>query len=368
MSKSKTPKLKLRGIRPVEQIFHNERIKVYPTTARFDEITFWPENARTQLDFDLLEQEKKKPVIQLSIDEITEELAQKPALKLSSLAASIKRNGVRVPLIILDDGTLLDGNRRFFACSFLNKRAKENDEPRPLVLNRIPVWVIKAKTLNERKRTKILAEANFVTDLKLDWPLSVKARLVTQLFERCIKKEKKTPEAAYQEILDLYAVDPVTAKAYIETVSLTEEFINSSGPNESNRYRIIVQDRFVYFWEFRNKALAGTNALDETELSKVEPLFFKMMANNRFKNLKQIEPMIRSVRDEDQWELLTKSGGSKIDQVEAIYRERKAIRSAEDKIRNFYKWLQKVDRTSFTSAARELLRDLRLLCQNTLSH
>ena len=356
-TKSTAPLIDIDDIPPVPQWFHNELINVYPTTVAFESVTYWPENFRTELDFELLSQQKKKPLSKLTVDEITDYLAQQ-SLKISQLAASIERNGVRVPIIVLSDGTLLDGNRRFFACAYLKKR--KAGQPRPPVLDRIPVWVIKEEDLDQRKRAKILAEMNFVTDLKMDWPDSVKARLVAELYRRC-RKEKKSEQEAYDEIRELYATDSATAKAYIQTIDLTAKFVSGGGIPKKDDYRMIVQKKFVYFWEFRNKAAS----LDKRkELPKVRKLFFKMIANNRISNLKQIEPIIWAVGQEYEWELLESSGGSKIGQVEALFKEDKAIKSTEEKIRGFYRWLKKTKPESLTDDARNLLTDVAKLCQS----
>lgn len=361
-AKSTLPPIDITGITPVEQWFHEEKIPVYPTVIAFEQISYWPENFRTALDFDLLAQEKKKPLSELTVDEITDYLAQRK-LKLADLSASIKRNGVRVPIIVLLDGTLLDGNRRFFACAYLKKRAAEKKQPRSPVLDRIPVWVIKMEDIDARRKIKILAEMNFVADLKMDWPDSVKARCVAELYERC-RNEKKSDPQAFKEIDDLYGVDTATAKAYIETVQLTTQFITSGRVKQRDKHREIVQRKFVYFWEFRNKGMWGGGALDaKKDLPEVRRLFFKMMSNSRLDNLKQIEPVIWAKSHAYEWKLLVSSGGSKINQVEALFKEEKAIKSAEEKIKGFHRWVQKLDPTQLTKAVRDLLKDVAKLCQ-----
>jgi len=350
----------------VKQLFHNEWLDVYPQPVSFAEIKFWPGNHRTELAFDILEAQKGKPVSKLTLSEITDFLVGRNDLKLVRLARSIQKNGVRVPLIVLDDGTLLDGNRRYFACSYLFSEAKKISKPEPKVLSAIPVWVIKTKDINQRTRQKILAEANFVEDYKVRWSLDVKAKIIDGYYKSCIK-EGTDKKKAYEEILDVYAVEKDEADAYIDTIKLTKEFISSATRELKNNLRQIVQEQFLYFWEFRNKALKGRSALDQThELPKVKKLFFEMMQLQRFKNFKQVEPMIKSVRDEHAWKLLTSSRGSKIDVIEALFKEEKAIKSAEDKIRNFLRWLEKADTKSFKSTIFSLLEKLIVLCSKIL--
>jgi hypothetical protein len=348
-------------VTPSKELFHNERINVYHIRVPFELIQFWPENFRTVLAFDLLEAEAGKALSKITLEEITDFLSERPELRIPELAESIEKNGVRVPLIILDDGTLLDGNRRFFACSYLLHKAQRKDQPRSSILDDIPVWVIKDSDISERTRYKILAEANYVKDMKLAWTLDVKAMVIYDYFQASIKRGRMTEAQAYEEIFDVFGEERSAVDAYIESVDLAKEFIDSAPESKTNKFRELVQGKFLYFWEFRNKALKGRAALDSTrELPKVKRLFFKMIETDRFNNFKQVEPMIRSIRDEYSWELLSNSQGAKIDQVEALYKEQKAIRSAEDKIRNFLKWLQgKVEPGTFTKATITLLGELR---------
>lgn len=361
-------KIDIKGINPERHTFHNEPLDVYPAKVSFSEIVFWPENYRTVLHFDILEAQKNKPVSELSLEEITDFLVERPELKLSELANSIEKNGVKVPLIILSDGLLLDGNRRYFACSYLFHRSKKKGTDISKALNDIPVYIIKSEDVNERIKQKILAESNFVEDYKVPWSLDVKAKVIGDFYEACIKN-KVSPEKAYTEIQDVYSVQKSDVDAYLETMDLTNEFISKALPEDKNRFRVLVQNKFVYFWEFRNKALRGRNPLDtEKEFPKVKKLFFLMIEKERFNNIKQVEPMIRAIRDEQAWEILTSSKGSKIDVVEALIKEQKAIRSAEDKVRNFLGWLlTKAEPSTFTKATLTLLDKVVTLCQQMLN-
>jgi hypothetical protein len=357
----------IKGIPLEKHIFHNEPLDVYPTRTSFSKIAFWPENYRTVLHFDILEAEKNRPVSKLSLEEITEFLVGRPELRLGDLASSIKKNGVKVPLIILTNGMLLDGNRRYFACSHLFHEAKKEGNDIPEVLYDIPVYVIKKGDVDERTRQKILAEANFVNDWKVPWSLDVKAKVIDDFYYSYIK-EGASKEETYKEIRDVYGEDKSTVNAYIETMELTRKFVSSAPKGTRNKFRENVQNKFLYFWEFRNKALKGRGALGPKELPKVKKLFFKMIETERFSNYKQVEPMIRSVRDPYAWKLLISSKGIKIDMVEALMKEQKAVRSAEDKVRNFLGWLQtKADPNSFTKATFGLLKKVIDRCSKLIS-
>ncbi|MFH0860575.1 MAG: ParB/RepB/Spo0J family partition protein [Candidatus Altiarchaeota archaeon] len=352
----------IEGIEPVEQLFHNVRINVYPKKVRFEDIKFWKENLRTLLAFELLEKESNKSLDELTLKEITEFLAKKRELALEKLAKSIERNGVRVPLIILQDGTLLDGNRRYFACQHL----LQTSESRPSALDSIPVWVIRNSDIDERKKQKILAEANFLPEEKVEWPLEVRAKVIYDCVTSC-KQSGMSREEVYKEVTDLYGVDKDTVDAYLDAMKLSKEFVRSAPRAKRDSYREIVQDKFVYFWEFRNKAFTKKLNLNKrTELPKVKKIFYSMVANDLFKNLKQVEPMARAIRDRRQWGILRDSNGAKIDQVEALYKSEKAIRSAEDKIRNFNSWLNELNTKALSEVSITLLKKTIEKCQGIL--
>ena len=361
------PAISVDGITPVEQLFHNERLNVYPTRLKFADIEFWQDNLRTMLAFDVLKSATSESLDELSLEKVTAFLAHdRPELKLGDLARSISANGVRVPLIVLDDRTLLDGNRRFFACSFLF-----HERPSPAhtaILERIPAHVIKRMDIDEQKRQKILAEANFVSDYKVPWPLNVKAKVIAEYFAACVERGL-SESAAHGEIEDVYGVKHGNVREYVDAVSLSDDFIEEADDDgERRRRREIVQRRFVYFWEYRNKSTRGRTALTDRQRPGGRTLFFHMMASDCFTNMKEVEPFVRSCKSQDYtWQMLKLSKGAKIKQVVAIINEQKAVRSAEDKVRNFQKWLtQKAAPTTFNNATFRRLRHLADLCLSIL--
>ena len=261
--------ISIKGLTPVKQRFHNEPINVYHTTVDFEGIEFWKENARTLLAFRQFEQQRNKTTAKgkpVTLEEVTRFLAADPDLKLEALAKSIAGNGVRVPLIVTTHGTLLDGNRRYFACSLLKLQAEDEKSEMPSVLKSIPVWAIEDSDIDERKKKKILAEVNFLDDLKVKWPLSVQAKLITEFFSQCMKA-KKTADQAYDEIYDLYGVRSDKAKSYVEAEKLADEFIDlAKNPEHRLQLEEAVQKRFLYFWEFVNKS---SGWLRQTHVNRV---------------------------------------------------------------------------------------------------
>jgi len=68
-----------------KKLFHNEWINVYPSTLKLDEIRFWKENNRTIFTFERLCRLRAKKLSELSIEEITQFIAEQPLHELSNL-------------------------------------------------------------------------------------------------------------------------------------------------------------------------------------------------------------------------------------------------------------------------------------------
>jgi hypothetical protein len=343
------------------KLFHNQWINVYPTTLPLDKIHFWKENNRTIFTFDQLCRLKAKTLDELSLDEITRFVAERDIHKLQTLADSIGRNGVQVPLIIRDDGKLLDGNRRFFACHWHRMQCEASNERLSKELSEIPALIIRKRDLKDTLELKILAEANFIPDLKVPWPLDAQARAVDEYYSNIRKEKRLDHDTALSEVVSVFGITRQRASDLLDTLELTNAFIAEGDTKaEKSRRREIVEEKFVYLWEFRNKAMKGRGALDpETELGEVREMFFQLMAKGRdnpIKNVKQIEPLVQARRDRTAWRILKDSKGMKLSVVVSIINEKKEVRKAEDKIRLFLAWL--TDIRELTPKAKSLLKEV----------
>jgi hypothetical protein len=307
---------------------------------------------------------KKKTLKDLSIEEITRFVAEQDIHKLQILTDSIERNGVQVPLIIRDDGKLLDGNRRYFACEWLKMQCEGRGEKLPESLSRIPAFIIRKADLKGTLELKILAEANFIADLKIAWSLDAQARAVNEYYQQFRKEKNADHDTAISEVVGVFGISKSRSIDLLETLLLTKEFIKGGGDEDERiRRREIVEDKFVYFWEFRNKAMKGRGAFNEfeepDELAEVKEMFFQLMAKGRdnpITNVKQVEPLAQSRRDTTAWSILKESKGTKLSVVVSIMNEKKDVRKAEDKIRVFLAWLKEI--RDLTPKAKTYLREV----------
>lgn len=339
------PTIRTDDIQSRNMLFHNERIKVFPMLLPLENITFWKENNRTLFTFERLCRLKGKiGVNDLSIEEITKFIAEQDIHKLQILADSIARNGVLVPLIISDNGKLLDGNRRYFACQWLKMQYR--DLPREIF--NIPVYVIREADLSDRLELKILAEANFVPDLKTAWPLEAQARIVEEYYLKISKDKHSDVETVFKELTNIFGISRQRTTDLLDTLKLTREFIDENTDIDNRlKRRGIVEEKFLYFWEFQNKTTKGNRAYhDDDELREVKNMFFMQINKGRdtsIKNVKHVDSLVQAKRNRDTWDLLTKSKGRKLQVVATMMNNNKEMRKAEDRIRDFLFWLNNVD-------------------------
>lgn len=349
----------LKNIQPQKKLFHNQLIDVYPTELPLEKIDFWKDNNRTIFTFEKLRRIKNQELEKISIIDIANFIADQDIHKLQILASSIKRNGVQVPLVIRDDGKLLDGNRRYFACHLVKVQCEESKTPVPEYLKKIPVLVIKKEDLTPTTELKILAEANFIPDLKVSWPLDAQARAVEDFYNEVIEKTKDHDETL-AEVVSIFGINRQRVIDLLDTLKLTKSFINEAEEEDERiKRREIVEEKFVYFWEFLNKAMKGRGAFNNpTELAEVKNMFFGLIGKGRdtpIKNVKQVEPLVQAKRNETAWKMLGEAEGSKLSVVVSMVNDKKESRKDEDIIRVFNAWLK--DARSFSPHAKDLLKE-----------
>ena len=211
-----------------------------------------------------------------------------------------------------------------------------------------------------------MAEANFVPDLKVAWPLDAQARAVEEYYKTIKKDRTLSSDDALNEVVGIFGITKSRATDLLDALKLTRVFIRTGkSRDDKDRLRGIVEEKFVYFWEFRNKAMKGRSRYtDPQELEVVRNMFFHLMAMGKdspIKNVKQIEPLAQSKRDKTAWSMLSRSKGAKLSVVVSMINEKKEVRKAEDKIRLFHAWLE--DSDDLSRVAKNYLSKLKALIE-----
>jgi len=199
--------------------FHNEGIPVYSGTVNIEEIKLWRDNDRTLLDMAHIMGDKKvHDLSELKDDDIIDYLLKIGTHKISDLAKSILKDGVRQHLIITSGKELFDGNRRFLACKYLLKREKEHNDK----FTKAPAYVLSPK-ISFDDQLKIIAETNFLPNYKLDWEPQVKADYVIKLFNEFSNKDGKAE--AYKKIHQLLEWNRSDVDRVINVDLITKEYL-----------------------------------------------------------------------------------------------------------------------------------------------
>lgn len=150
--------------------FHGRRIQVWEGFANVNKINGWVENPR--LDIELKRFRNENAGRSPNNQEILNIMVTVKEFSIKTLADDLRDNGVRQPIIISQDGRLLDGNRRYFSTLYLISKTAA-DDPNLQDYLRVPVWVL--HETNAEDETRILVQENFYSSLKVEWGDYVKA-------------------------------------------------------------------------------------------------------------------------------------------------------------------------------------------------
>lgn len=167
----KTPQPKLENHR-----FHDRQLTVWVGEVDINKIEGWQGNPRTELLRDqFYETYARYPSNEEMCQLVLSDEDEKEGLKVKELAANIRKNGIRVPIVLTFEGKLLDGNRRYYASTFLVNEGVERSERKGFA--RIPAYVL-PKDTDEDVEDAIITEFNFAANMQLEWPYYIRARVV----------------------------------------------------------------------------------------------------------------------------------------------------------------------------------------------
>jgi hypothetical protein len=160
----------------VQQRFHDRELLVWKGEVDVEKIAGWIGNPRTELLRDqFYDQFAREPTNEEMCQLVLADEDEKEGLKIKELSANIRKNGVRVPIVLTYKKKLLDGNRRYYACVFLlGEGAQRNDRNS---FSQVPVYVLPEGTTSEVEDA-IITEFNFAANMQLEWPYYIRARTV----------------------------------------------------------------------------------------------------------------------------------------------------------------------------------------------
>ena len=322
---------------------HDEEVEVYKGLVLIEGIKLFRENNRTTLDLQhLLEELGKTNTEDLSDKDIIDYIFKQGLHKISDLAGSIRKNGVRVPLVLTYEKKLIDGNRRFLACHYLLKTRKERDER----FTNVFAHCLKPK-IDKNLRLKIISEQNFLSDFKEPWPREVRAKFAVDRYNEFLK-EYKDEEEAYKQVkyfLEINKQDVHRFRAVLEMIAEYVEYVNNSAVKTKQDAEIFARSKFHFFEEFYNKTCKGRTPIKGPNLIKeANELLYKYILNDQLSSTIKVRELAGIVRYEPTKKYLQKPRAS-FEIARTNYQDYARPKKAVLKITHFCEWLEDLTRT-----------------------
>lgn len=327
--------------------FHHRRVDGWSGYVKTTDVQGWVNNVR--IDLFVQKWKRDHSGVAPTNDEILNWMITDPnkEFKLQDLGESIVKNGVRQQIVIKADGTLLDGNRRYFASLFrLREAQRTGDTNSEQMVTHLPAFVL-SPACTDADYEAVLVEENFVDDCREPWPNFIKAQRVFETFKD-LTDRGHSRSAAINSIVENFGKPKAQIERWIKMMNHIEDFHlfhsevdEGSGIEAKDEYDIKwkSQKYFEYFDELTKTDVV--KALDaDTELrDKV----FERLFDDDFRNFKQIRslPAISAdVRAREKFMLLDGKAAvdDAIEWVSVVGLTKKALQ-VNDRIIGFAKFL-----------------------------
>ena len=204
-----------------------------------------------------------------------------------ALGEDVKRNGVREPIIVTWDGTLIDGNRRKFAVMWaLSSRGGASPEQNHL-LSRIPMFVLPEDASDAAKQSIIIQE-NYAASLKREWAPVVTNGRIYQRYQELYAQFPNEREVAIRQRVrrEFPRFSTTEIRNRINTWNLIEEFrVDYSDEDDEDDLEAKISKNFNYFLQandtFRNKNVFSESGFKELLFRGIQQELFPSFASVR---------------------------------------------------------------------------------------
>lgn len=341
MSNTKPPEILNEKPEPIIEtnVFHKTTLLGWSGMVKINKIHGWASNRR--IDIFRIKTESEFGRVPTD-EEISDFMLSEPDFQIRELARSILYNGVRVPLILDWDGTLLDGNRRYVA----TQRAIKNNPWVKNTLENIPAWVL-VEDISAEEKQKVLVECNFLSDYKVDWPNYVKASTIFEDYNAGLE---------YEVLSERYGLPKTKIRTWIRVMDLIQEFL--SFYDHSSEALRVAYEHFPWFEEAHNKYRAKLDADPD-----FKEQFFVWMTEEKFKSLLQIRRLGEIRDNEEAWQIIRSDNKDAVEASIHIVQGEKlpSIVNGEKKVQKIIKQLEKLTEQEIASINSGTLLELRLV-------
>ena len=325
---------------PQMRIFHKTPILGWTGYVDIGKIQGWAANRRIDLFRRRCEEQYGRVPTDDEIYNFM--ISDQQNFHIKELARSILYNGVRVPIILASDGTLLDGNRRYVSTKYAiahNPAVKDD-------LSSIPAWVM-SPDVSEDQRQKILVECNFLSDWKIDWPNYIKSSTV---YEAHVDEGLD-----YDELAERFGLKKTEIRKMIRVMELIHEYINFN--DNADAAFNTAYEHYPYFEEAHNKHRAKLNSDVD-----FKDQFFTWMNEDKFRSIQQVRRLGEIRDDEEAWATIRSDHPDAVEMAIHIVQGKKLPDNVEGekKIEKIIKQLEGLTEDELSSIGSITLNDLKL--------
>ena len=283
---------------PETRYFNGIPITLYRTEGDPSKIKGWVDNPRVDMVLN-----RWRNVSHTSVDAVPDDEEMlglmlnydDGSFAIRDLGEDVKRNGVREPIIVTWDGTLIDGNRRKFAVMWAMSSKGGASPEQYHRLARIPMFVL-PKGASDSDKQSIIVQENYAESLKREWPQVVTNgsiyRRHQELSDQFPSEQELDIRRRVQREFPRFGVTDIRDR--INTWNLIEEFrVDYDDDTNEDDLADKINRSFQYFRQandtFRNK-----NVFTEPEFKEL--LFCGIQENlfPSFASIRRLEEIYRN--------------------------------------------------------------------------
>lgn len=266
-----------------QRLYNGRKLMVWEGKVHISSIQGWCDNPRIELiKKDFSSRVGNRPITQ---DEIFDLMKNDPEVKLKELRDDILKNGLREPLTLSFNGTLLDGNRRFFAVKFALETMTKTD-PNRQDLEHVNVYVLSEEATKEDEQN-VLVEENFSASLKIEWPDYIKSIRVVAASEEGLTPEEISKKFRWSKskIRETLKIHEIISDFIVFATSLPDpddETGGGLGLSEHEAERVAAKN-YQYFNEAQKSFFEALKTDIDFKLQ-----FFKWLSQGKFSSFPEV--------------------------------------------------------------------------------
>ena len=280
--------------------FNGIQIPLYRTEGDVSQVNGWVENPRVDM---ILNRWRNARHVSADVPPTDDEMLElmlnfdDGSFAIQDLGEDVKRNGVREPITVTWDGTLIDGNRRKFAVMWaLSDRGGATNEQHQL-LARVPMFVL-PKNAPDIQKQSIIIQENYAESLKKEWPQVVTNGRIYRRYQELASQFPHEQELAIRQRVrrEFPRFSTTEIRNRINTWNLIEEFrADYSDEDNEDDLEAGINKSFQYFRQ-ANDTYRNKNVFSEPEFKE---LLFNGIQNELFPSfaaVRRLEEIYRNPR------------------------------------------------------------------------